>query len=355
MTTTPAAAPPTETMGFGPLRITFDGRVLRPRTWTATQSEWAAGILRTAPPGAVLELCAGAGQIGLLAVLGSERRLVCVDVNPAACAWVRHNAEEAGLAHRVEVREGPMDEVLRDSERFAMVVADPPWVRRDDVGDHPEDPVLAIDGGADGMDVAWLCVGLARAHLASSGTMSSSSAPSSRSTRCATGSAATTSRSPSRSPRCAGATAGCWSGSISGSHQSDGRSLSGSTLCVPSHHGSDCDLPQRQTALTGRVVSCGTPSASSIACLPRSSIGPPGHSTTSGWSKVMPPRPGRPSAPASSARTGPRGRGMPCVALLSGGYGRAELTDAGAVHVARLPKDLLGTDWERYAAPSRGG
>jgi release factor glutamine methyltransferase len=171
MTTTPAAAPPTETMGFGPLRITFDGRVLRPRTWTATQSEWAAGILRTAPPGAVLELCAGAGQIGLLAVLGSERRLVCVDVNPAACAWVRHNAEEAGLAHRVEVREGPMDEVLRDSERFAMVVADPPWVRRDDVGDHPEDPVLAIDGGADGMDVAWLCVGLARAHLASSGTM----------------------------------------------------------------------------------------------------------------------------------------------------------------------------------------
>ncbi|GAB2445217.1 hypothetical protein GCM10027062_27120 [Nocardioides hungaricus] len=46
---------------------------------------------------------------------------------------------------------------------------------------------------------------------------------------------------------------------------------------------------------------------------------------------------------------------MPCVALLSGGYGRAELTDAGAVHVARLPKDLLGTDWERYAAPSRGG
>ncbi|GAB6986510.1 methyltransferase [Nocardioides pyridinolyticus] len=170
MTATPTA-PTRETMGFGPLRITFDGRVLRPRTWTVAQSEWAADLLREAPPGPVLELCAGAGQIGLLAVLGSERPLVCVDMNPAACEWARHNAAAAGLSHRVEVREGPMDEVLRDSERFGLIVADPPWVRRDDVPSYPEDPVLAIDGGVDGMDVAWLCVDLARTHLAASGSM----------------------------------------------------------------------------------------------------------------------------------------------------------------------------------------
>jgi release factor glutamine methyltransferase len=171
MTTTPPAPSTTETMGFGPLHITFDGRVLRPRRWTAAQSEWAAEILRDAPPGPVLELCAGAGQIGLLSVLGSDRRLVCVDLNPAACAWARHNAEEAGLADRVEVREGPMDEVLGDDERFGMVVADPPWVPRDDVPRYPEDPVLAIDGGVDGMDVAWTCIDLARAHLTPTGTM----------------------------------------------------------------------------------------------------------------------------------------------------------------------------------------
>jgi release factor glutamine methyltransferase len=161
MTTIPAP----ESMGFGPLRITFDGRVLRPRPWTEAQATWAAEILTEAPPGPVLELCAGAGQIGLLAVLGSTRRLVCVDVNPAACDWARHNAEEAGLADRVEVREGPMDEVLRDSERFALVVADPPWVRREEVGSYPGDPQVAIDGGHDGMDVAWTCIAVARDHL----------------------------------------------------------------------------------------------------------------------------------------------------------------------------------------------
>ena len=139
--------------------------MLRPRPWTAAQSEWAAEMLVDAPPGPVLELCAGAGQIGLLAVAGSDRRLVCVDVNPAACDYARTNARVAGLADRVEVREGPMGEVLRDSERFALVIADPPWVRRHEVDRFPEDPVLAIDGGADGMALARLCIDTARPHL----------------------------------------------------------------------------------------------------------------------------------------------------------------------------------------------
>lgn len=154
-----------ETTGFGPLRITFDGRVLRPRPWTAAQSEWAAEILRDAPPGPVLELCAGAGQIGLLAVAGSDRQLTCVDVSPVACDYARANAQAAKLADRVEVREGPMDEVLRDNERFALVIADPPWVPRNEIDRFPEDPVLAIDGGPDGMALAWLCIDTARPHL----------------------------------------------------------------------------------------------------------------------------------------------------------------------------------------------
>ncbi|MEP9364623.1 HAD family hydrolase [Nocardioides sp. CN2-186] len=34
-----------------------------------------------------------------------------------------------------------------------------------------------------------------------------------------------------------------------------------------------------------------------------------------------------------------------CVALRSGGFGRAELVDAGALRVAELPSDLLALDW----------
>jgi release factor glutamine methyltransferase len=157
--------PKPETITFGSLEIRFDHRVLRPRPWTAAHSTWARELIRTAPSGGVLELCAGAGQIGLLALTDTDRRLLCVDVNPAACRFARQNAETAGLADRVEVREGLMDEVLAEHEQFAVVIADPPWVPSSQVRRYPEDPRRAIDGGTDGSDVAATSIGVAHRHL----------------------------------------------------------------------------------------------------------------------------------------------------------------------------------------------
>ncbi len=159
-----------EAMAFGSLEIRFDDRVLRPRPWTAEQSRWAAELAVSAPDGPVLELCSGAGQIGLLTVALTPRPLVCVDLNPVACEYTRRNAEAAGLAELVSIRQGRIDEVLQPREGFAVVVADPPWVPRADTGRFPEDPLLAIDGGDDGLDVAWACVAAASRHLLPGGS-----------------------------------------------------------------------------------------------------------------------------------------------------------------------------------------
>lgn len=155
---------------FGPLQIEYDDRVLRPRPWTARQSEWAADLIARAPDGPVLELCAGAGHIGLLAVTHQPRPLVCVDADPAACAFARANAARAGLTDRVEVRQGDLEAVLDAGERFAVVIADPPWVPSSDTGRFPEDPLPAIDGGADGMGPARACVRVIDRHLAPGGS-----------------------------------------------------------------------------------------------------------------------------------------------------------------------------------------
>lgn len=40
--------------------------------------------------------------------------------------------------------------------------------------------------------------------------------------------------------------------------------------------------------------------------------------------------------------------GLRCVAVLSGGFGTAELREAGAVDVVDGPGDLVDADWERY-------
>jgi release factor glutamine methyltransferase len=154
---------------FDLLDISYDGRVLEPRPWTAEQSRWGADLLAALPPGPILELCTGAGHIGLLTAALSERPLVAVDIDPVACAFARHNAARAGL--EVDVRTGPMERVLAAQESFVLVTADPPWVPRAETGRFPEDPLLAIDGGDDGLDLARLCLTVADAHLAEEGSV----------------------------------------------------------------------------------------------------------------------------------------------------------------------------------------
>jgi methylase of polypeptide subunit release factors len=158
-----------EVIEFDGLTIGFDERVLRPRPWTAEQSRWAASLLSELPAGPVLELCAGAGQIGLAAVARTDRRLLCVEADPVAAGHAVDNARSTGLSQRVEVRQERMASALRPGEVFSLVIADPPWVRRDDTSRFPEDPLTAIDGGADGLDVARQCLVVIGRHLAPGG------------------------------------------------------------------------------------------------------------------------------------------------------------------------------------------
>ncbi len=149
----------------GGLMIAHDERVLTPRPWTHEQAAWARELLPTLPAGRVLELCSGAGHIGLLTLLGNERSLVMVDASPAACEFARANAEDAGLTERVEVRQGLLESSVSPGELFSLVLADPPWVPTDEIARFPEDPVDAIDGGPDGLDVARACLTVIGDHL----------------------------------------------------------------------------------------------------------------------------------------------------------------------------------------------
>jgi release factor glutamine methyltransferase len=170
-TTPHARTPEPRSARVGTLDIAYDDRVLRPRPWTAAHAAWAAEVLDEAPPGPVLELFCGAGHIGLLAVLDSRRHLVAVDVDPVACEYARLNAGAAGLADRVEIRTADLSDALADDERFPVVIADPPWVPSAETQRYPEDPLVAIDGGPDGLELARRSLEVARRHVAPAGVM----------------------------------------------------------------------------------------------------------------------------------------------------------------------------------------
>jgi release factor glutamine methyltransferase len=160
----------TRTCRFGPLVVAYDERVIAPRPWTEAQSRWAAEIAATAPQGPMLELCAGAGHIGLLAARLTGRDLVQVEADPVAAEFAQLNAVRAGVAERVTMRCSDLEEALAPDERFAVVMADPPYLPTDQVERWPGDPPLAIDGGADGLRLVRSCLAVIDGHLAVGGT-----------------------------------------------------------------------------------------------------------------------------------------------------------------------------------------
>lgn len=162
---------PRRSCHFGPLVVDYDERVLTPRPWTLQQSTWAAALAGGTCPGPILELCAGAGHIGLAAAVLADRDLVQVEADPVAASYAALNAARAGWSRRAEIRLQRLGSAVRPDERFPLIIADPPYLRTADVGRWPDDPVGAIDGGPDGLGLIRECLALADAHLEPGGQL----------------------------------------------------------------------------------------------------------------------------------------------------------------------------------------
>ena len=155
-------------MRFGPVTVEFDHTVLRPRPWTLALAEWAAELTDAT---VLLEVGCGAGHIGLAAAVLSRSSLVQVDRSPAAYRWAQHNAAANGLTGLVSQRCGTVADVLAEGERFALVLADPPYVPSSEVDRFPDDPPGAIDGGPDGLTQVRSFLTEVAPHVASDGSL----------------------------------------------------------------------------------------------------------------------------------------------------------------------------------------
>lgn len=137
------------------LRVAPD--VLDPRADTETIVEIALEILGDArnAPLRILDLGTGSGAL-LLALLAECKNAtgLGIDLSPTACALAQDNAARNDLAARVTVQQGRWADGL--SEKFDLIVSNPPYIETATIANlEPEvrehDPVLALDGGADGL------------------------------------------------------------------------------------------------------------------------------------------------------------------------------------------------------------
>lgn len=123
--------------------------------------------------GDVLDLCCGSGAIGVsLAKLNSKLRVTCSDLSSEALKVARQNAALNGCKG-LKLVESDMFEAFCSrlgKKKFDLIISNPPYIPpavieglEPEVRDH--EPMMALDGGEDGLDFYRRIAAAAPAHM----------------------------------------------------------------------------------------------------------------------------------------------------------------------------------------------
>ena len=164
---------------FRDLDLLVGPGVLVPRPETEGLVEIVLEVLRAeaarcATP-RVLDLGTGSGAIALaLAAEWPAAEVTATDAGAEALEVARANAASLGLAGRVRFLPGHWFEAVGASERFEVVVSNPPYIATGERDALPEDvrafePPAALFSGASGLDAAREIVERAPRHLVPGG------------------------------------------------------------------------------------------------------------------------------------------------------------------------------------------
>lgn len=144
---------------FYGLPLDISEHVLIPRPDTEVLAEAAIQFVKKQGECRVLDLCAGSGCVGLaIAAQTRNTRVVLGELSEGALRICRQNIRRNSLASQViplamDVMQGPPSHL----GEFDCVVSNPPYIPKSDipgldVSVKDYEPMMALDGGEDGLD-----------------------------------------------------------------------------------------------------------------------------------------------------------------------------------------------------------
>ena len=150
----------TGTQSFYGMELTVTPDVLIPRDDTMAVTELAISRLqKQESPQRVLDLCTGSGCIGLaVAKQVPTARVTLCDISEPALAVAKQNVQAHHLTGRVRCMSGDaMQPPPAFWGQFDLIVSNPPYVTKEELEKLPPsvreyEPLLALDGGEDGLD-----------------------------------------------------------------------------------------------------------------------------------------------------------------------------------------------------------
>jgi len=148
--------------------------VLIPRPETELLVETALRWLRSHPTSnKAMDVGTGSGCIAVsLAANTSSLHIVATDISAEALAIAQRNAQIHHVDDRITIQEA--DLISTDLGRFDLICANLPYVPTSElakVNSLPYEPVLALDGGPDGLALIKRCLACAPAHIRAPGML----------------------------------------------------------------------------------------------------------------------------------------------------------------------------------------
>jgi ribosomal protein L3 glutamine methyltransferase len=150
-----------------------------PRSWIAELI--TEGSLEAWLPadGRALDLCTGNGSLAVLLALSCpDIHVSACDISAPALAVAARNLDRHGLSNHIELFHGDLWSPLpdpSDENRFDLIVCNPPYVNAASMRALPPEyhaePVLALAGGEDGMDLIRKIIANAPDYLSERGAL----------------------------------------------------------------------------------------------------------------------------------------------------------------------------------------
>ena len=165
---------------FMGLSIRVNNSVLIPRQDTETLVETAIDFARDKKNSmSILDMCCGSGAIAVsMAHFLPKAKITACDISADALDVARKNAASNGFEKRINFIESdlymPVHKAKPMKDKFDMILCNPPYIRSDVIPTLQREvrefePMLALDGGDDGLDFYRRMVTESAVHLKKEG------------------------------------------------------------------------------------------------------------------------------------------------------------------------------------------
>ena len=167
----------TQEAWLGECRFYVDERVIVPRSHIAELID--EGFTTWLPDSdkvkRALDLCTGSGCLAILLALGFPGATVdAADLSVGALQVARRNVDDYGLSRRVKLVQSDLFDGLVGT-RYQLIVSNPPYVDEASMRSLPQEyqhePVQALAGGKDGLDLVRRILEQARKQLSPGGIL----------------------------------------------------------------------------------------------------------------------------------------------------------------------------------------